>query len=489
MNGTKKLTHSILMCLLVGASLLCTSCSVHKKLVKSPTPATTSAPAPTTTPENATTTATPENTATIAAPENTTPTAQAGSEHPAATSTEPTKNTVSEQTTAPETTAMAVEEPTKATESTPSTSKQTPAYTSSGARTRKNKSVVPATPAQETATPTQETTTPVQETTTLTQETATPETTDLPENEVAEDISLLETLDETPSEVHPEGETGPASYRANTNTLNILNWSIIIILLLLLLVAIVIILIQRKKLKDAHEREDYLKSRLNSPAVMQAEVSTPQPEEPAKELINSNEEHDRLFGVAPLEQTEEAANEPEPTEVVPAEAIAAEITNPTAEEAETATKEQPVAVAESVVEPIVSEAAETNDNGAQEADNQAIAASNEKTIASQAMLKKLLNERVQMEQPFKTPNQIKAFMKSFDEAYPGYMNGIKQNHPEVTDADALVIAFMINELNIQQICVLLNSKPRTVWSRRLRMKTHLGLTQNDDLDQWVKESI
>lgn len=440
------------MCLLAGASLLCTGCSAHKRLAKSPTPATA-----TTTPATAVTT---ENSipALAVTPDNSTPA-------PADTPT-PTTATADTITT---------------TEAAPSATTETP--TATNARTRNNKSVATTTPKKEQP----------QESIAAKEPTL---------EAVAQPDTILPARADQPDseQALPEETRESATYLANTNTLNILNWSIIIILLLLLLVAIVIILIQRKKLKDAHEREDYLKSRLNSPAVMQAEVAAapqPQPEEPEKELINSSEEHDRLFGAAPTEPTEAPAAEPEQVETTPAEAAGAEAAPSTAEEAEETTHELPVAIAETAAESTTEPASEptTEEGGknevtnAQAADNQPVAAATGKALASQAMLKKLLNERVQMEQPFKTPNQIKAFMKSFNEAYPDYMSDIKQNHPEVTDADALVIAFMINELNIQQICVLLNSKPRTVWSRRLRIKTHLGLTQNDDLDQWVKDSI
>lgn len=448
------------MCLLAGASLLCTGCSAHKRLAKSPTPAiATTTPATAVTTENSTQ-------ALAVTPDNSTPA-------PADTPT-PTPATADTITT---------------TEATPSATTETP--TATNARTRNNKSVATTTPKKEqpqesiaAKEPTPEAVAQPDTTLPATADTILPARADQPDSEQA-----------LPEETHES-----ATYLANTNTLNILNWSIIIILLLLLLVAIVIILIQRKKLKDAHEREDYLKSRLNSPAVMQAEVAAapqPQPEEPEKELINSSEEHDRLFGAAPTEPTEAPAAEPEQVETTPAEAAGAEAVPSTAEEAEETTHEPPVAIAETAAEsttepasePTTEEGGKNEATNAQAADNQPVAAATGKALASQAMLKKLLNERVQMEQPFKTPNQIKAFMKSFNEAYPDYMSDIKQNHPEVTDADALVIAFMINELNIQQICVLLNSKPRTVWSRRLRIKTHLGLTQNDDLDQWVKDSI
>lgn len=105
------------------------------------------------------------------------------------------------------------------------------------------------------------------------------------------------------------------------------------------------------------------------------------------------------------------------------------------------------------------------------------------------LLYQLINERAELEQPFKNQNQIKSFLKEFNEAYPGYLSSLRHQYKELTGSDELVLALMVNELSIQQICCLLESKPRTIWSRRLRIKNHLGLTNDDNIDEWVQNSV
>lgn len=105
------------------------------------------------------------------------------------------------------------------------------------------------------------------------------------------------------------------------------------------------------------------------------------------------------------------------------------------------------------------------------------------------LLYQLINERAELEQPFKNQNQIKSFLKEFNEAYPGYLSSLRHQYKELTGSDELVLALMVNELSIQQICCLLESKPRTIWSRRLRIKNHLGLTNEDNIDEWVQNSV
>jgi len=261
----------------------------------------------------------------------------------------------------------------------------------------------------------------------------------------SENIPSEGTVQEQPAEQPSE----------NTKILQIVNWTIIIILLLLLLLAIVVILMQRRDLKRAQEKEAYYKTRVSAPATQQ---------DRATQSVNKEPVH-----AAPA--TPKPADEAVKTEKKPVE-----------------TERNAVKTAASVpVSPSIPAAAAT------------MSASEDKITApmykephlpeKQANLRKLIQSRAEMEQPFKTPNQIASFMKEFNEAYPGYMQSLKETHPDLTNSDELVLAFMINDLSIQQICTLLESKPRTIWSRRLRIKNHLGLTTNDDLDEWVHNSI
>ncbi len=90
---------------------------------------------------------------------------------------------------------------------------------------------------------------------------------------------------------------------------------------------------------------------------------------------------------------------------------------------------------------------------------------------------------------FQTEEQWDAFKKEFNEAYEGILDRLKAKHPALTAVDQQVIALILLDMDISDICVLLNQMKRTIWSRRLRIKEHLGLTENDQLDDWLRQQI
>lgn len=88
---------------------------------------------------------------------------------------------------------------------------------------------------------------------------------------------------------------------------------------------------------------------------------------------------------------------------------------------------------------------------------------------------------------FQTEEQWITFKKEFNEAYEGLLDQLKEEHPALTAVDQQVIALILLEMDISDICLLLNQAKRTVWSRRLRIKEHLGLSENEQLDDWLRK--
>ena len=81
------------------------------------------------------------------------------------------------------------------------------------------------------------------------------------------------------------------------------------------------------------------------------------------------------------------------------------------------------------------------------------------------------------------------FLKEFNAASSDLLDKLKAEHEKLTKTDLLIIALILTGLSIQDICVLLNQAKRTIWSRRLRIKTHLGLTEEDNLDKWLEDEL
>ncbi len=79
--------------------------------------------------------------------------------------------------------------------------------------------------------------------------------------------------------------------------------------------------------------------------------------------------------------------------------------------------------------------------------------------------------------------------KEFNSLYNDMLVHIKEQHPSLTPMDLKMIALITLGLDVADICLLLNQTKRTIWSRRQRIKKHLGLANGSDLEDWVAEQI
>lgn len=86
---------------------------------------------------------------------------------------------------------------------------------------------------------------------------------------------------------------------------------------------------------------------------------------------------------------------------------------------------------------------------------------------------------------FRTEQQWASFRDEFNSLHGNLLSSLKEEHPAITPSDQQVIALIILGLDISDVCLLLNLTKRTIWSRRLRIKEHLGLSEEDKLDSWL----
>jgi len=84
-----------------------------------------------------------------------------------------------------------------------------------------------------------------------------------------------------------------------------------------------------------------------------------------------------------------------------------------------------------------------------------------------------------------TDEQWASFQQEFNANYGNFLIRLKKEHPQLTASDLQVIALTVLGVDISDICRLLNLTKRTVWGRRLRIKDHLGLTSENQLDEWL----
>jgi hypothetical protein len=88
-----------------------------------------------------------------------------------------------------------------------------------------------------------------------------------------------------------------------------------------------------------------------------------------------------------------------------------------------------------------------------------------------------------------TDEQWASFRDEFNANYSNFLTRLKAEHPALTSSDLQVIALTVLGVDISDICRLLNLTKRTVWGRRLRIKDHLGLTPEDQLDDWLQGNM
>lgn len=85
--------------------------------------------------------------------------------------------------------------------------------------------------------------------------------------------------------------------------------------------------------------------------------------------------------------------------------------------------------------------------------------------------------------------QLKDFQFEFGVCYPELQKRLVTSYPELTSFELLLISLMVLKLSIQDICILLDISNRTLYNHRNRIKQHLGLAENEDLDTWIKKLV
>ena len=90
---------------------------------------------------------------------------------------------------------------------------------------------------------------------------------------------------------------------------------------------------------------------------------------------------------------------------------------------------------------------------------------------------------------FSTEEQWQGFLKEFEGAYGNILTRLQSTYPRLTSTDLQVIALYILGIDNSDICLLMGATQRTIWSRRMRIKSRIGLGEKESLDKWLEESL
>lgn len=90
---------------------------------------------------------------------------------------------------------------------------------------------------------------------------------------------------------------------------------------------------------------------------------------------------------------------------------------------------------------------------------------------------------------FSTEGQWKAFLEEFDDCHYHFLAYLHTRYPRLTETDMQVIALMLLGLDISDICLLLGSTQRTIWSRRQRIKKRMDISENIPLEKYLQQIL
>ena len=90
---------------------------------------------------------------------------------------------------------------------------------------------------------------------------------------------------------------------------------------------------------------------------------------------------------------------------------------------------------------------------------------------------------------FASEEQWQHFLGEFEDCYGDILTRLQKQYPRLTNTDIQVIALYILGMDNSDVCLLLGLTQRTVWSRRMRIKSRIGMGEKDSLDKWIGELV
>ena len=88
---------------------------------------------------------------------------------------------------------------------------------------------------------------------------------------------------------------------------------------------------------------------------------------------------------------------------------------------------------------------------------------------------------------FSTDEQWEEFFNEFNGCYGNLLKRLQEDYPRLTSTDTQVLALYVLGLDNSDICLLMGLTQRTIWSRRMRIKSRVGLGEKESLDKWIEK--
>lgn len=88
-----------------------------------------------------------------------------------------------------------------------------------------------------------------------------------------------------------------------------------------------------------------------------------------------------------------------------------------------------------------------------------------------------------------SPDELEQIKAEFELIYDNRLYSLQQQFNNLTESDIYVIMLIVLGYDIQDCCILLNMKKTTLWQRRKRIKQHLGLEAEADMDLWLRQQF
>lgn len=81
------------------------------------------------------------------------------------------------------------------------------------------------------------------------------------------------------------------------------------------------------------------------------------------------------------------------------------------------------------------------------------------------------------------------FYGEFNQCYDNLLSRLREDNPALTSSDLQYIALTFLDFDITDISFLLNITNRTIWNRRNSIKQRMGLDEEVNLDEWIKNDM
>lgn len=105
----------------------------------------------------------------------------------------------------------------------------------------------------------------------------------------------------------------------------------------------------------------------------------------------------------------------------------------------------------------------------------------------------ILHQRLDNIKGVSNQTKIRAFVNGLyndiDVIYENALTKIRNQYPDLTQTDLIVIMLMLLNLSIEDCCLLLNMTKESMWVRRKRIKQHLHLSSDTNLDEWILQQL